>query len=67
MRDILTEIYKELSELNSKCNNLSAFLGSEFFKTLVPEHAGLLQRQYHHMYEYKNILEQRIALLRNQG
>lgn len=66
MKDINRELNDELHELSIRYTNLGSFLGSEYFETMIPEHAGFLQKQYHHMHEYKNILEQRIALLKNQ-
>ena len=67
MKDNYMELNDELHELSIRYTKLGSTLGSEYFETLIPEHAGFLQKQYHHMHEYKNILEQRIALLRNQG
>ena len=65
MRDLYAEIQKELDELRERCAKLHTFLGSELFKQLNPQHAGLLQKQYHHMTEYRDVLHQRIALMRS--
>lgn len=64
MRDLYAEIQGELDALSEKCAKLHIFLGSELFKQLDPQHAGLLKKQYHHMSEYRDILHQRITLMR---
>lgn len=64
MRDLYAEIQAELDALNERCTNLQIFLGSELFKQLDPQQAGLLQKQYHHMSEYRYILHHRITLMR---
>lgn len=66
MNSSYQELIDELDDLVERSSKLYSFLGSELFCTISPYHAGLLQKQYALIYEYGEILSERIALLKNQ-
>lgn len=56
----------ELDDLAEKLVNLDIFLGTPKFLSLDKEMCDLLHRQFKAMKEYKEILEKRLELMKNQ-
>ena len=65
--ELIKKLETEFSDLNTKIQNLGSSLkaGDKFIKKVGEEQYCLLEDQYKHMVNYRNVLGVRISLIRN--
>lgn len=59
-------VVTEKEELDSKIDKLNIFIHGSIYKSLPEEERFRMMRQYCHMWDYSNVLGERIAVFNQQ-